>query len=436
MLRHTLIFLTFIFSVLSTAGQVQHVVVADSATHMPLPSASVFDSDGRAIGVCDAKGRMPYISPESYPVTVRYMGYRERIIPRGYTDTVFMREHMMELPEVVVESSQQKVMHVLAYVREYSTLSGHTDTVFLFREKMVDYMLTPDKRTKFKGWSTPRIIKAKSYYRFTDSYGLDSVSNKFGRHFSWSDWPGIAVPPSMPKRLRGIENGSDTIHGKYSPTQIWSRNRDRVNVDVNVLADTISRVWVPNLADFFRKDMDFENFRVKFSYDNIVGDTISPMDLTGYSFHIESNGRGHDMFGFDRVDETVYVTTYAEVYILDKEYITVKEAKKWAKHRFDTGNIEIYEPSEAPELQQSVKELIARVDGIDHGLVRQDLVFDRRLAGGDKDNRNFQFGHRVLSMLKQLTGITLYKSHKNFNDNWDDFKKQRRNTDKKRSTEE
>ena len=71
------------------------------------------------------------------------------------------------------------------------------------------------------------------------------------------------------------------------------------------------------------------------------------------------------MFRFNRVDEPCFVSTYAEVYILDKEYITVKEAKKWDKHNFMTDEIGIYRPLEAPELQPSILDLMARVDNID-----------------------------------------------------------------------
>ncbi|MDE6805737.1 MAG: hypothetical protein K2J05_02910, partial [Muribaculaceae bacterium] len=48
------------------------------------------------------------------------------------------RTKVRNLPEFVVESNENKYLHVLAYVREYSTLSTYTDTIFMFREKMVD----------------------------------------------------------------------------------------------------------------------------------------------------------------------------------------------------------------------------------------------------------------------------------------------------------
>jgi len=394
-------------------GQTRYAIVADSVTHLPLPSASIFDRKGNVIGMCNSKGTIPYIPENAYPITVRYLGFKEKIVPNASTDTIFLQETHTELPEVVVKSSQHKVMHILAYVREYSTMTTYSDTVFLFREKMVDYMLPTDKKIRFKGWRSPRILKTKSYYRFTNAQGLDSVSDGSNYHFSWSDWVGITPTAIIPSGLRTVDFGTDTLRGKYSPTEVWIKDNGRVAVDVNVLADTISRKWVPNLSAFFHGNLDFENFRVRFNYDNIVGDSVSPIDLTGYSFNIESNGRGHEMFKFNRIDEPFFVSTYAEVYIMDKEYITVKEAKKWKHHSFNADEIEIYEPVEAPDLQPSIQTLVDRVNNIDKDKVRSALVTDPNIGSRKGINRNFNFGNRVLLLLKQVTGITLYRSHKN-----------------------
>ena len=418
MLRIIVLFILLPFSVLGVGGSV-NMVVADSLTRRPLPGASVFDRNGMAIGISNNKGRLPHISQESYPLTLRYLGYKEKAIP-VITDTVFLMEQASNLPEVIVESPRHKVLHVLAYVREYSNLTTYADTIFMFREKMVDYMLTPDEKVRFSGWSNPRVLKSNSYYRFTNASGLDSVSSKCNQHFSWSDWVGIVSPPVLPEGVCRVTSGTDTIRGKYSPTEIWVRNGDRISVSVNVLADTTSRRWVPNLSAFFRKQLDFEDFRVKFNYTDVGGDSISMIDLTGYSFNIESNGRGYDMFRFNRSDEPFFVSTFAEVYILDKEYITVKEAKKWVKGKFNAGDIAIIEPADAPEIQLPIQKLIARVNALDHTDVRLSFTPDRRLAGRRVHRQNI--GQRALFLLRQLTGITYYKSHKNFNDHWNEMK--------------
>jgi len=422
MLRPAIICLVFVLSIFDIRGQSQYAIVADSTTHKPLPSASIFNRKGAPVGICNSKGKTPYLSEADFPITVRYLGFKEKTLSTIEGDTIFLQENPTELPEIIVESRQQKVMHMLAYVREYSTLTNYTDTVFLFREKMVDYMLPSNKKIKFKGWTIPRIIKTKSYYRFTNAQGLDSVSDRSNYHFSWSDWVGVVPATELPPALRNAEYETETLYGKYSPTEVWTKNNDRITVDVNVLADTASRKWVPNLSSFFHYDLDFENFRIQFNYDNIATDSVSPENVTGYSYNIESNGRGREMFKFNRADEQFFASTYAEVYMLDKEYITVKEAKKWEKHDFDTDEIEIIEPIEAPDLQPATLALVERVNNIDKERVRLSFTPDPRIGSRKEVNRSFQFGNRVLTLLKQLTGITLYKSHKKFNNNWNEFR--------------
>lgn len=427
-----IIFIVFILSIFDMAGRTHHVVVADSVSHMPLPSASIFDGKGRIIGICNSEGQMPYISDSSYPVIVRYLGFKEKSVTTASCDTIFLQENSTNLPEVVIESHQHKVLHMLAYVREYSTLSTYTDTVLLFREKMVDYML-PNKNSRFKGWSSPRVLKSKSYYHFTNAQGLDSVSDKCNHHFSWSDWMGIVPTPKLPTALRHMGYGTDTIRGKYSPTEMWTRNEAKINININVLADTTSRKWVPNLSVFFRNNLDFENFRVRFNYDNVIGDSIAPIDLTGYSFNIESNGRGHGMFMFNRVDEPFFVSTYAEVYIIDKEYITIKEARKWERHKINTADIEIYEPGEAPDLQPSIQHLVDRVNTLDNDKIRLALTPDRSLIGRKVVKQNI--GQRALQILKTVTGISRYKMNRNLNRKWSDVKKKRIHDNNRRGKE-
>lgn len=344
-------------------------------------------------------------------------------------DTV-MEGDVRELPEVVVESRGHRVLHMLAYVREYSTMTTYTDTVFLFREKTVDYMVPSDSKVRFRGWTSPRILTCRSYYRFTDSDGLDSVSDAGNHHFSWSDWIGVPPKRPLPDALRRIGSGTDTLYGRYSPAEIWTREDDHVVVTVDVLADTLSRGWVPDMSGFFRSGVDFERFRIWYDYSNVVGDTLSVTDITGYSFHIESNGRGREMFRFNRRDEPFFVSTEAEVYILDKEYITVSEARKWERGKFDTEEIGIYESPEAPDLPPEVQELVDRVAGIDKDSVRLDYGPDYRMVSRNDGRRNFRIGRRALLLLKQATGITRYRFNRNLKETWNEFRKDRLRRDR------
>ena len=157
----------------------------------------------------------------------------------------------IELPEFVYESNRLKALHLLAYVREYSSITTYTDTVSMYREKLVDYMIPPRKKSRFKGWRIPRILSSRSYYHFINDQGLDSVSSLYNQHFSWSDWVGLPPTVELPERLRYAENASDTLFGKYSATEIWNLTNDTVSVRVDVLADTVSKRWVPTMSQFF-----------------------------------------------------------------------------------------------------------------------------------------------------------------------------------------
>ena len=418
--RHVFILLVMMFVAMAADG----TVVADYATRLPLRDASVFDRDGHAVGTTGRGGHIPDISETEYPLTIRYMGYAERSLPSADYDTIFLHEIVTELPEMVVESRRHTMLHILAYVREYSTLTTYTDTVFMFREKMVDYMLpgTGDSK-RFKGWTRPRILTSKSYYRYTDSQGRDSVSDRCNHHFSWADWVGILPAVESPARLRSTGARTDTVRGKYSPTEIWSRQGDRLNVDVNVLADTSSRKWVPNLSRFFSNDTDFEKFRLRLNYDDIDGKEVTPLNLTGYSFNIESNGRGRVMFMFNRVDQPFYVSTYAEVYIADKEFITIKEARKWQNHRTGSDSMAIYEPASAPALSPNVLELIARVNNVDADGIRLAMKPDHRLMGRGVVHLNA--GQQILQRIKGMFGIDQIIGRRKWNRHWNDFSRDR-----------
>lgn len=423
MLRFVITALSIVFSVVSMDLWAHDVIVADSATRIPLPNASIYDRDGKPVGLTHSNGALPKIASSRYPLSVRYLGFNDKTVMYECEDTVFLSEMISELPEVAVESSKLRVLHILAYIREYSTLATYTDTVFLFREKMVDFMLPADNKVKYKGWSSPRVLTSRSYYRFTNNNGLDSVSDACQHHFSWSDW--IDLPPtiSMPIGIKRNNYTTDTVRGKYSPTEIWHRYNDTLRVDIDVLADTASRKWVPTLAKFFRRNLDFEKFKVSFKYCDILGDSVSKFDLDSFAISIESNGRSREMFRFNRTNEPFFVTTDAEIYFIDKEYITVKEAKKWEKRVFDVDEIGIYEPPGAPLLPTTILNLVERVNNIDKERIRLDVTPDQRLMGIKDSRRNFRIGRRALLLLKQITGISLYESHKNFNNNWKQFRR-------------
>ena len=129
-------------------------VVLDSATAQPLPRASVFDRKGKLVGFCSDSGIVPLLDETSYPLVVRVMGYATDEVANPRQKSVILSKIDFDLPEVVVESKKRQVLHITAYLREYSTLSTYSDTVLLFREKTVDFMVPQKRRGISKGGLT------------------------------------------------------------------------------------------------------------------------------------------------------------------------------------------------------------------------------------------------------------------------------------------
>ena len=104
-------------------GASQRMVVADSLSRQPLASATVFDCNGHTIGVSSEQGRLPAIKPEQYPVTVRYLGYREMEVTDHVYDTIFLTEVATELPDCSDVTSLLRLFQPYSRSRrEYRTL--------------------------------------------------------------------------------------------------------------------------------------------------------------------------------------------------------------------------------------------------------------------------------------------------------------------------
>jgi len=420
-----------LYIVLPMLSVAQTWVVADAETGAPLSKASVLDKNGNVLRVSDKNGIVRNVSAEFYPLTIRYMGYEDKTVTQPPKGKVLLERKIRILRETLVDSKQRKLLHILAYARDYSTLTSYTDTVRMFREKMIDFMLPVDDKPIKVKWTTPRILNSRSYYHFTNDSGLDSVSDRCQYYFTWSDW--VSVPPHFRLRenLYNRTSGTDTVFGRHSPAEIWTKHDDKLNISIDLLSDSTERRWLPNIAWYFNKDdVDFEVMKLNLNYDNIVTSNVEPTDLSDFSLEIESRGRGRGMFMFNRSDLPVFVTTHSEVYILDKEFITVKEARKWEKRDFDPSRLLIIEPESAPPLQRSILTLIDRVSRIDAAQIRLERVPDQRLVGRNVIRHTPNLGQRAFTILKMMTGISRIKSKRNREKQWKKFRDEWRSKNK------
>ena len=357
--------------------------VVDADSGLPITSFSVFDKNGKLISSGKEEGLMPDIYRGAYPLTLRSLGYADVKVSSPADTLISMSRTVINLPELNVSTKYRPILHLTGYIREISTMASSVDTLMLYREKWVDFMIPSGKEKRYKGWSFPRILKSKSFYKMTDAFGHDSVSDRSDHHFSWSDWISLPRRVNFPSRIAGSRLGTDTLMGRYSPSEIWRKDTLGVIVSVDVLADTIKREWTPRLTGPIWKDFEFDRMVFEYGFSDTDTFAVKPQNIDHMSCYVESMGRGHNMFRFHRRDDNIYVTTYIDLTITDREYITVKEAKR--KEKNPLAAIEdamlIFQSEKMPR-DSIINDLIARVNSIDHDSRRLGMEIDTRVGNG------------------------------------------------------
>lgn len=291
----------------------------------------------------------------------------------------------IELPEVKVSTKHRPILHMTGYIREISTMVSSIDTLLLYREKWVDFMIPTGKEKHYKGWSDPRLLKTKSYYKWTDPMGRDSVSDRTDHHFSWSDWVSLPRQVYFPGALGGKRFGESTIMGPDTIAEVWRKDSAGVNVSVNILADSLKLKWNPRLSGPLWRNQEFTRMIMDFRFSDTDTFAVRPQNLDRMSCRIESMGRGHEMFRFNRWkdDNYLYVSTYFDLTITDREYLTVKDARRNEKDaRLAIEDAMLIFESERVPRDSIITDLIARVNAIDHDSRRLGMVIDTRVGNG------------------------------------------------------
>lgn len=345
------------------SGVVNATIVVDSLSKEPLPRASVFDCNSNMTATCDDNGKIPAVKSGKYPLTVRYLGYTPASVAHDGEDTVLMSALRYELPEIVIDTQSHNILHLKGYMREYSSMARSVDTVQVYSEKIVDFMLPTEKNKKFKGWKSPRTLAERNFYRFTDTSGLDSVSNQNPNNFQWFDFVNILSKNiRIPETLRNNSAKTDIVAGKYGVKILWSKLSDRYIFETDMLADKKDHKWSPNFLKFFGLSTDFSRLSTKYTFTEPYGTDISPEEITMATFDIEALCRGKLYRWVSGSDEPFKIRSYYELYVTDKEYLTPDDAKEWKEHP-ETKGITVFTPDGIPELEPAIVRLIERAGG-------------------------------------------------------------------------
>lgn len=310
-----------------------------------------------------ATGELPSASRSDFPLEIRCLGYLSRKVQAGAGDTLRLRPGSNELGELTVNSVKKGVLYLKGYVREYSSLTTEIDTVLLFREKAVDFMVATRRAKGFDSRLTPRLLASRSYYRFLTPAGEDSVGNYFRSNFSRTDW--IGLPPGYQTLPQGLSPGGEV----RSPSIVWRRDSSGIDLEADILGDTANRRLMPLITSFMNLDVNFTELKTFGRYAVEADDKPAELfadALTRLSVSMVFDGQGRRFPLVYGTDDKYTVKTLAEIFITDRRYISTGQARKLERNCPAMTADDIMAPPEAGSLPEEIMALKQRVENIDH----------------------------------------------------------------------
>lgn len=339
--------------------------LVDASTKAVMPLAAITDRSGNVVGMTDNNGEIPEISSDRYPITFNSMGYEQVVLVKPATADVGMQLRNYELPEIVVTPGSRPLLHLTGYMRETSSVMGSSDSITMFRESIVDF-LVPIEKAKVKGWDAARILASKTFVKIKNSAGLDSVSNRHEYEYMlWGDKLGlIHAKRDVPEAIKGKTFACDTIMGKYFPKIIWWKNGPLTRWYGDGLANEKNHTISPAFLKFFGLTTDFKDLSTAYVFNTPEADAISPADLKQASVSLNMLARGR-LFkkAFDS-STPVNIKAYVEVYLTDREYLSNEEAKLLKKEPPVIRPAEIIAPADATPIHPAIRQIKDRVNAL------------------------------------------------------------------------
>lgn len=376
-MRNLFRFRTYITSVLLLALGIIHAsTIIDSKSHTVPSMASVFDKNGKLVGMTDNNGNTPQLSISNYPLTVRYIGFAPITIQKPTDEVLTLDEIKYELPELTVGGETRKILHLVGYMREYSTQTTSKDTVALYADLIVDFMTPMSKRNsssnnesskkkesweKFKGWLNPRILGEMRYYHFTNDVGLDSVSSKSDSMLPFSNFISIFNRMSVPTSFQKEGVTTDTVKGERYISSTWRKIGNNIVADFDALSSCKDHKYTPNALKLFELTTDFTKLNYSYLFSDVVKGYVFTEDISRMSCNMEMTGRGKLFKLALKAKEPLKMNYYCELFVTEKEYLTEEEAKDLKKNPPKVSAAYIKVPEGIEPISPAIPKLIERV---------------------------------------------------------------------------
>lgn len=350
----------FLFTLNALHAQLR---IVDAADRTPIGAASVFDASGNMIGFTWNDGTLSDIPQSAYPITISCLGYELLIIDTPEEKDWAMKPMAYELEEVVIIPVERNIMKQTFYVREYFSMNTQSDTITTFSERMAVRFIPTKKGTKFKGDQSLQMLSSKSYNRFKIAE-FDSIPTNDELVFPslldivYFNDDALSAPESF--KEPGNTNKVYEKPGKYAPAEIMKQKGGIFTYTEDGLADKKEHKWAPWPLKLLGFTIEFKQLFYTHAYRANEKGIYLPKDLTEASFIMEADGRGRRIRKLIKSDEPAIIRTMVEAYVVDRDYLSVDEAKEESNNL--PKDVPFVIPENVPPLNAATQRLIERVN--------------------------------------------------------------------------
>lgn len=341
------------------------VVVLDGSDSTPVEGATVISDRGMILGITDVKGIIKVDPDKDFPLVIRSVGFQPTTI-RQSSDTIKLQPATYELSEIQISPGEHPIQKLTCYVREYSSGATTSDTIQFYADYMVVGYSTEAKVKGFKKGDEVLFIRnERRAARFANSESLDSVSvpSPYGDASMLSFKKAlVGIPKKLIEETEKIRNGdvSDTIMGKYGISEIYKKTDNLYTRTYDVLSEYKDHKWSPWFFKILGMTFETDKLQQSFAYKSNSERKYGLQDFIYSSGTLHGLGKGKILKRLLRQKDDMEIDSYAEIYLLNVEYLSLEEYLEDKKDAKDNIEIPFQEPKNLLPLPSSIQRFIDR----------------------------------------------------------------------------
>jgi hypothetical protein len=334
--------------------------VIDATDSIPVSAASIFDFDGNVVGYTMADGIFSEIPETAYPITIRCLGYEPLVIAEP-KDTVWqMKQCFYDMPELVIVPGDRNVMKQILYIRNYFSLCNEIDTVTHFVEEMAYRYVSATEDAKIDVGSQIHSASCRSFSQHKvgdlDSVAYEENSKSF---FMTSTLTKLSSKEILVhESLKNDSTGYYEKKGKSGLALVQRLSNGVFTFKEDLLADKKNHTLSPWPLKLLGFTLEINQFYTTNAFSINEDGKYYPKDLLEAGFMMEAEGRGKYIRMALDSKTPVTVRTMTEIYVVDRDFLTLEEAKEESAK--EAPKMDFIIPSNVPALNEATRRLVER----------------------------------------------------------------------------